>query len=155
VDVVEKIAVMMAELGPALDADEVRQHGDDNWVLVLDGASLVVTYRSDIQSIMLCHPVGCPSVEQRLAAYEAMLLYNSLWREHGGIRLALQEPGGEVEQLFELPVADLDLDTLKTVAENLLSVGSRWQQFFDAAISQSANLESLSIPHLNEGIIRG
>ena len=50
-----------------------------------------------------------------------------IWPETGGIRMALESPGGTIVQLFETGVGDLDLTGLRNVVAGFVELARHWR----------------------------
>ncbi len=72
----------------------------------LDEITGVVTLSCDL---------GRPQEAVRERVYEALLTYNGLSELHGGIRMALREPGGAVMQEFDIHAHTLNMELLSQI----------------------------------------
>jgi hypothetical protein len=82
-----------------------------------------------------------------------LLVYNAAWRETGGGRLALDEPGGEVMLIFDLAATGLDVSALQAVLANVQEVAALWRRLI--ARGASAGQQELSPTFMPTGAIRG
>ena len=135
----EQIQHLMREIGPLVDAiDAIEQVGEQNWAIGFDEATwLTVDYNEQTDKLTLAIDCG-PSPEQnRIKLYETLLTYNYLWEETGGLRMALDEPGGRVVLIFDVAVHGLDSATFATVVENMVTKSRLWQQSIQGVGSES------------------
>ena len=98
--VVELISELLADLGrldPAVDL--VARTGDESWTIQFGDIEIDIVFSPDDLSLMLFAEICEPNPERRPEIYEASLLCNLLWRETGGIRVALN---GERELVLML-----------------------------------------------------
>jgi hypothetical protein len=108
------------------------------------------------ERIMLSIELGRPPDASRQRIYELLLLYNHGWAETGGVRMALDSPGGTIVQLFETGAADLDLIGLRNVVTGFVELARHWRggiaRGIETAVSEGgADLERL----MGFGAIRG
>ena len=82
--------------------------------------------------LVLSSEVGAPSASRAASVYETLLCYNLLWRETGGLKLALTGRGGSVVLLVEIAAGQADARTLATVAVNLAERARIWRAYFEA-----------------------
>jgi hypothetical protein len=129
---VEQVQGLIEALGARNDEIEViTRNGDAQWSVGFDEDTVVtLDLVADQAKLVLSTPLGRPSTEQRLAAYEAMLSYNMLWLETGGVTIGLGGAHGELVQLFELNAADddLTLDLLDVVLVNFAEKARMWRR---------------------------
>ena len=71
------------------------------------GVDVEVENLTDTGHAALSSVIGTPAETERLRVYEAMLIYGMLWRDNGGVHMALTEPRGALMQLAEIPAFDL------------------------------------------------
>jgi hypothetical protein len=126
----EHLNVLFDEIGPLLDASGIVQAGDDTWLVVLDDArqtEVVLDLDQAQGKLTLSMDVAQVQSERRLQTYETLLMVNYLWAETGGVRFALDGPGGQLVQLFDLFVEALDAPRLMDVIVNFAASGNQWQ----------------------------
>jgi len=118
----------MVEACQAIDAESVLQKGEEEWLIAFDEETLVsLEPGPEANSLVLTIPVGRPDESRRAKTYETLLLFNGRWKENGGVRFSLDEPDGELEQIYELQLADLDVDRLATVIGNFVEAERIWR----------------------------
>jgi hypothetical protein len=129
-----RIGEIMAEAGPRLDLLQVREYEDrDLWTLLLDEEILVYAdYVADRDMLVLSAEVADLPAEGRAARHELLLQYNNQWAETGGVRMALDGPGGTVVQILEMPAAGLGTQTLGTVLSGFAEVLRNWRPILEA-----------------------
>lgn len=125
----EEIATLMEALGPHDDEIEtITRNGETDWAVAFDADTiLLLTYQAKQDKLVLSMTLATPPEGQRLAAYEAMLAYNLLWEETGGVKMALAGAHGPIVQLFELCTCALDLESLDTVLVNFALKARMWK----------------------------
>jgi hypothetical protein len=103
------------------------QTGDQSFVMQLDsGIDIEADYLAETGRMALSAIIGTPADAERLRIYEAMLIYGLLWRDTGGVHMALAEPGGAVVQLAEIPAFDLTPGDLAMVVKNFEAKALIW-----------------------------
>ena len=119
----------MREIGPLLELEQVTEFdGGREWALVVDEATVVhADYVEADDRLMLSIELGQPPEASRHRIYELLLLYNHAWPETGGVRMALESPGGTIVQLFETGVGDLDLTGLRNVVAGFVELARHWR----------------------------
>lgn len=150
----QHVQALMRAIGPQLGLLEVTEFEAENtWTLVPDEDSVLFADYDDAGGrLVLSAEVGRPAGDDRLRLYELLLRYNNRWPETGGVRMALDEADGGVVQLFDLPVADLDLARLQTVVANFLDMLKAWREIVAAV---PAEPEASSFNPMLGGMIRG
>jgi hypothetical protein len=136
----ERIQIMMEEIGPSMsEIEAVIQSEDKNWAIQFDEQSIVtLEWAEKPERIVLTSMLGTPSEKMQTSVYETLLCYNLLWKDTGGVKMALSGPGGELVLLYELFVADLSLNELQTVLTNFVSIAQVWSVYVTGEGHQSA-----------------
>lgn len=91
-----------------------------------DPLPLVLEWFAEQEAFMVLASLGVPPAQGRLAAYEAVLAYNTLWRDNGGARVGLVGADGELALMVELPARDLTLDQLRQVVLGVKAQAAAW-----------------------------
>jgi hypothetical protein len=126
--------IELAEAEPAVTALVEIDAGD--FVLRFDsGVDVEVENLTDAGHAALSTMIGTPAETERLRVYEAMLIYGMLWRDNGGVHMALTEPRGALMQLAEIPVNDLTQGELAAVIKNFAEKVLIWRSFLEAQAS--------------------
>ncbi len=124
----ERMQIMMEEIGPSLpEIEAVIQSEDKNWAIQFsDQAIVMLEWAEDPDRVVLTSLLGAPSESMQLSVYETLLCYNLLWKDTGGVKMALSGPGGDLVVIYELFSADLTLGELQTVLTNFVSIAQIW-----------------------------
>ncbi len=127
----ERMQIMMEEIGPSMNEIEaVIQSEDKNWAIQFDDQAIVMLEWSDQpDKVVLTTMLGTPSEAMQLSVYETLLCYNLLWKDTGGVKMALSGPGGELVLLYELFATDLTINELQVVLTNFLSIAQVWSVY--------------------------
>ena len=124
----ERVQVLMSEIGPILELRGILEMTDgDRWVLDLDGEhAIVVEYRPADDRLFFTAEVGIPAPEARPVCYELLLAYNAMWRETGGVRMAVNGEDGAVLQIADITAGDIDSAALSAILENFIGKLVEW-----------------------------
>jgi hypothetical protein len=127
----DHIADLMSRLGPtAPGVEAVLATGTTAWtVLMTDGREIRFDLDTETGGLTAATGLGRPQPGDRLKVYEAALLFNTLWRQSGGLRLAMAGEHGPMSLGLELPAAAMDLEGLQTVLAALAARGTSWSDF--------------------------
>jgi hypothetical protein len=136
----ERMQIMMEEIGPSMpEIEAVIQSEEKNWAIQFDDQSIVtLEWAEKPERVVLSSMLGVPSESMQLSVYETLLCYNLLWKDTGGVKMALSGPGGELVLLYELFVSDLSLNELQTVLSNFVSIAQVWSVYVTGENDQPA-----------------
>lgn len=110
----ETIESLMAEMGPVLDPLLIESFSDPAcWGVLLDEETpVLVDLDEQAGMLMLSIEVVVPTEMGRPRLYEQLLLHNHRWEQQGGLRMALDQPGGNVVLMQDLAIEGLDVTRL-------------------------------------------
>ncbi len=138
----DEFSLLIGDLGDAIpEVIEIVQHGQGpSWALSFEG-DVVVIADLDVDSGVLefSADLGRPAEQNRAAVCEAVLAYNALRRDTGGITMALSEPGGDFEQHYDITAAELNPGLLKAIVVNFAAKATMWRQTIAAGASDQAS----------------
>jgi hypothetical protein len=141
---------LMSEIGPLLDLDEVIEHaGEAVWVLALaDGAVVEAEYDEAAGGrLLLSMELGEPAEAGAAELHRTLLQYNYLWRQTGGVRMALA--GRVVVQGLELAVPGLDLSTLAAALTGLHGNAALWRDLLASSAAPDPQAGTAAPPDLH------
>lgn len=126
----ESIGALMRALGPVtVGIEAVVERGPGQWAILLaDGGELTAELDLEFEALTLMLAVAAPAPAERLRVYEAALLYNSLWRETAGTRLAMAGESGAITIGLQLPAASLDLAAVQDALTLLAARAETWRE---------------------------
>lgn len=125
---------LMGEVGSLDDTIlAVVKTQDGAYAIRFEQLDVVVERDGDRDRIALSVEIGAPRPSQALEAYQTLLSYNMLWRETGGVRMALTGKGGSVVQFVDLTGSEINPRSIATVAANLASLTEIWRAFLQSA----------------------
>ncbi len=124
----ERMQIMMEEIGPSLpEIEAVIQSDERYWAFQFSAQAIVVLeWAEDPDRVVLSSLLGAPSESMQLSVYETLLCYNLLWKDTGGVKMALSGPGGDLVVIYEMFSADLTLGELQTVLTNFVNIAQIW-----------------------------
>lgn len=149
----ERMQILMQEIGPSLpEIEAVIQSEEKNWAIQFDDQSIVMLeWAESPDRVVLTAMLGTPSESMQLSVYETLLCYNLLWKDTGGVKMALSGPGGELILLYELFAAQLNLGELQTVVTNFTSIAQVWSVYVTGESEQPVSGAPSSMDMLQLG----
>ena len=137
----ERMQIMMEEIGPAMpEVEAVIQSEEKNWAIQFEDQSIVMLeWAESPDRVVLTAMLGIPSETMQLSVYETLLCYNLLWKDTGGVKMALSGPGGELVLLYELFASNLNRNELQTVLINFVSISQVWSVYVTGEGEQPAS----------------
>jgi len=134
---INQVTALLDQLGPvlnplAIEASEEHQ----SWGIALeDDVNVLVQFDAQKGCLVLACEVGAPPAGDRTGIYELLLHTNYHWDTTGGLRLALNAPGGDVVQAYELAVADLDVSQLSATVISFAESAKAWREIIQSSAS--------------------
>ncbi len=128
----KRMQIMMEEIGPSLpEIEAVIQSEETHWAIQFDDQSIVMLeWAEKPDRVVLTAMLGTPTESMQLSVYETLLCYNLLWKDTGGVKMALSGPDGELILLYELFFTeDLNLSGLQTILTNFVSIMQVWSVY--------------------------
>jgi hypothetical protein len=111
--------------------------GQNNWVVRFENMDVEIQLDPERRRLVLLTNLGVPNTERRLAVLEAVLVYNLLVLETGGVRIAMTATDGDMVQLVDLGIDDLTSRDLSNVITNLAGRALVWRSFISAATADA------------------
>lgn len=129
-DFQELVGEVMSALGEMDDAIEaIAQRGDSTWLVVRGEIGIEIELDVDDGVITLFTDLGSPAAERRQDVCELLLAYNMLTRETGGVRAALDKPGGALMLIFDFGVMDLTPQLCAQILADFAAKAEVWQDY--------------------------
>lgn len=107
---------------------EIGETGENNWIARFTDADIELVYDADVNQLFLSTEVGTVHAPDRAAVYEAMLNYNLMWPDTGGVRLGLG-PDRVAVLVADLNAGELSAEILAAVLPNLITKARLWRAF--------------------------
>ena len=142
---IERIQQLMQELGPATpDIDAVVQTEEPSWAIQFSDESIIIIEPVDEppRLVMSAELGTAPEAAER-QLYEALLSYNLLWRDNGGVKIGLAGPKGSLIINWELSLEGLTLLDLQSAIVRFLKAASSWQHYVAKADTEQSPLPGM------------
>jgi hypothetical protein len=108
--------------------------------MAFPGGRLVEIFLDDEAGrAVLSTAVGTPHTARVSHLHKLLLQYNLLWRETSGVRMAIDEPEGEVVMLYDLILAGLDSLLLQNILGNFAAAAGAWQTMVEAPPTEESD----------------
>lgn len=126
----EQIEMLMSEVGPVLDPLTIDAIADlKSWAIAMEeDLAVFVQFNEEKNCLFVASELGAPPAGDRTALYELLLLLNFHWNTTGGSRMAINGPGGEVVQVFEIAADGLDATRLARVLSSFAVAARAWRE---------------------------
>jgi hypothetical protein len=128
----QEIQLLMEQLGPSHpNVSNVTQVSGNTWAVGFDTDTIVMLeLDNEERNLVLMAEIGQPNGSgDRGKICEMLLTYNALWRETGGVKMAMA--GGEAMQLYSMDAAEVTMASLRTVLENFVEKAKVWRRFVE------------------------
>ena len=143
--IIEKIQQLIQELGPNMqDIDAIVQTEEPSWAIQFSDETIVIIEAAEEPARMVFSAeLGNASENNQRAIYEALLCYNLMWRDTGGVKIGLAGPQGALIISTELCLEGLMLNDLQISLTNFLKITRSWQGFVQQTLPTSAPLPGM------------
>ena len=166
----DKIQDLISQIGPVFpDIDAVIQTEDPSWAIqFVDELVVMIEQLEHPDRMVFSSEIGTVADDQELPIYEALLCYNLLWkdtgglsvyetllcynllwRDTGGVKMALGGPEGEILLIYEMYMQETNLNEFKTVLLNFLNIAKVWEVFIQSEDSSMDEIAHDSLDMLN------
>lgn len=126
----ETVRQILQSAGPRDDAIlEVLQTGDDAWAVRYADVDIDLELEPNTRRLMFSSEIGKLPEGGGEEICRILLTYSLLWRETGGLRMALTEPKGSLVQLVDIHCGDLTAELAVAVLHNLNDRTLLWRDF--------------------------
>ena len=131
VTTIEQIQQLIQELGPHMqDIDAIVQTEEPSWAIQFSDETIVIIEAAeDPARMVFSAELGSANDTNQHAVYEALLCYNLMWRDTGGVKIGLAGPQGALIISAELCLEGLMLNDLQLNLKNFLKITRSWQGF--------------------------
>jgi hypothetical protein len=142
---IEKIQQLIQELGPNMqDIDAIVQTEEPSWAIQFSDETIIIIEAVEEPARMVFSAeLGNASETNQRAIYEALLCYNLMWRDTGGVKIGLAGPQGALIISTELCLEGLMLNDLQNSLTNFLKITRSWQGFVHQALPTSATMPGM------------
>ncbi len=120
----DKIQDLISQIGPVFpDIDTVIQTEDPSWAIQFVIELVVMIEQLEHPDRMVfSSEIGTVADDQELPIYEALLCYNLLWKDTGGVKIGLAGPKGILIVTSELLLDGLTLMTFQEALTNFTNI---------------------------------
>ncbi len=142
---IEQIQQLIQELGPHMqDIDAIVQTEEPSWAIQFSDETIVIIEAAeDPARMVFSAELGSANDTNQHAVYEALLCYNLMWRDTGGVKIGLAGPQGALIISTELCLESLMLNDLQLTLKNFLKITRSWQGFVSQTAPTPAPLPGL------------
>jgi hypothetical protein len=131
-DDLERIDLIMQEIGPRDDGiDQVLRLDEEIWAVRFADVDIEAEFDAPSRRLMLSADIGAPPADLQAHMYEAALTYSMLWRDTGGVRMAISESGGPITHMADLHCSDLTAATMAIVLRNFNDRTLIWRKYIE------------------------
>ena len=120
---------LMRELGPLFAPEQIiyyPQHA--SWQVVVDAdIQIDISHDAEHEQFVFLLDLGPIPAERQHKVYELLLRFSYLWRDSGGLHMAMNDAGNAV-LMFKYPLLGLNVTRLHTLLGNLLNHARRWRE---------------------------
>ncbi len=126
------------------DIDAIVQTEEPSWAIQFSDETIVIIEATeDPARMVFSAELDSANDTNQRAIYEALLCYNLMWRDTGGIKIGLGGPQGALIISSELCLEGLMLNDLQFTLKNFLKITRSWQGFVSQAVPTPAPLSGL------------
>ncbi len=120
----DKIQDLICQIGPVFpDIDAVIQTEDPSWAIqFVDELVVMIEQLEHPDRMVFSSEIGTVADDQELPIYEALLCYNLLWKDTGGVKIGLAGPKGILIVTTELLLDGLTLMTFQEALTNFTNI---------------------------------
>ncbi len=120
----DKIQDLICQIGPVFpDIDAVIQTEDPSWAIqFVDELVVMIEQLEHPDRMVFSSEIGTVADDQELPIYEALLCYNLLWKDTGGVKIGLAGPKGILIVTSELLLDGLTLMTFQEALTNFTNI---------------------------------
>lgn len=132
-DDVETLRKILIEVGDADDAVEtVMQVGAAAWYVETGEIGIEIDLDVEGRLVTLYGAIGTPTEARRLEVCEMLLVYSMLSRQTGGVRAAVDQPGGRLVLIVDFGIEGLTARLCRNVLHDFAGKAASWRAFVTA-----------------------
>lgn len=145
---VEQIQLLMQELGPVMpEIDAIVQTEEPSWAIQFsDEHILVIEPADEPPRLAMSSELGAAPDGTEKPLYEAMLSYNLMWRDSGGLKVGLAGPKGSLIISWEISLDGMTLVELQAAIARFMKAVASWQRYV-----ARADVEQVALPGMGAG----
>lgn len=121
-------AALLEQLPLLSGADSVQSVAPDTWSLVFANAPAIeLTFDAGRAQLVLSADLGRPIASEEVGTHQLLLQMNNLWRETGGLWMALKPETGHVIQRYAVFMTGLEPERLAGIVRNFTADARNWR----------------------------
>ena len=142
---IEQIQQLIQELGPHMqDIDAIVQTEEPSWAIQFSDETIIIIEAAEEPARMVFSAeLDSANDANQHTVYEALLCYNLMWRDTGGVKIGLAGPQGALIISTELCLEGLMLNDLQFTLKNFLKITRSWQGFVSQTVPTPSPLPGL------------
>lgn len=139
----EQIEILMQGIGPVLDplAIDFLEEAQAWAVAMEEDLAVLIQFDERKNCLVLTTDLGLPPAGDRTALYEILMQLNYHWETTGGVRMAVDEAGGNVIQIYEISAENIDFSRLAGTLSTFSEMASAWRR----VVQRPSSAESVSL----------
>lgn len=147
----EKIQDFISQIGPVFpDIDAVIQTEDPSWAIqFVDELVVMIEQLEHPDRMVFSSEIGAVTDDQELPIYEALLCYNLLWKDTGGVKIGLAGLKGTLIVTCELLLDRLTLMSFQDALTNFTNISRSLSKYVLQDKKSSSGLPNLSTHSLH------
>jgi len=126
---VNKINLLLSELGPSLDLNRITNHDDQIWTLIFDDEQEIdIQYLESQETLLISSAMTVDERDNEQQLFKLLLEYNFLYKDTGGVQFALN-PGNSDVILQVSTQLNVDISQLANLILQLKELTISWSEF--------------------------
>jgi hypothetical protein len=129
----EQVSALLVEAAE-LDDDVamVVRNAEDNWIVRFEQVDIEIGCDVERERLVLVSTVGVPEPGRRMTVLEAMMAYNFLVIDTGGVRMAMTGTDGDIVQMVDIGLSGLTARDMAVALVNMAEKTQVWRAFIAA-----------------------
>ena len=147
----DKIQDLISQIGPVFPyIDAVIQTEDPSWAIqFVDELVVMIEQLEQPDRMVFSSEIGAVTDDQELPVYEALLCYNLLWKDTGGVKIGLAGPKGTLIVTSELLLEGLTLMSFQEALTNFTNIARSLSKYVLKDKKSGASLPTLNSQSLH------
>ena len=141
----DKLNILLIELGNTLDIDRVTAYDNQMWAIYTSSGEEIEVQSIDEREELLFSIKAFEGEEAfELKKLKTLLEYNFLYQESGGVQFCVNPESQEVHMQVSMPMTS-EVSGVSTMIAQLVELCKQWNQYLmtqHQSIEQSENLHS-------------
>ena len=152
----ERMSLILTDAVQRLDVDGLLAIDErDAWFIAFNETTEIdVELDTSAHRVTFQCTLGRPDDARRDQLCRTLLQYNYLWRETGGMRMALDGADGDVVQIFDMPSESVDAESVQNVLGNFAQAASAWREVLSGS-GDTPNPAAFGMFGMPQGAILG